>query len=76
MRSWRRYYYADHSYVAEANSLQARFNAESAELQQPGRREAEVRYCYKLGGRNGRTRVETIVVVEARLRAFVPVLQH
>jgi hypothetical protein len=75
-RRWRRYYFADETYVAEADALQERFATEGAHLQQPARREEEVRYCYKLGGRAGRTRVETIVVIEARLRPFTPVLQH
>lgn len=62
--------------MAQADALQERFATEAANLQQRTRREEEVRYCYKLGGRSGRTRVETIVVIEARLQPFAPVLQH
>lgn len=76
LRSWRGYYFADETYVAEADALQSRFAAEDAQLQQPTRREEEVRYCYKLGGDAGRTRVETIVVIEATLKMFKPVLCH
>ena len=71
---WRRSYFADATYVAEADALQEKYATEGYRLKQ--QREEEVRYCYKLGGGNGRTRVETLAVIEARLKAYVPVLQH
>ena len=85
-RRWRRYYFADATYVAEADALQSAFEAQQ-DLD-PQRREEEVRYCYKLiegqvaagagAGASGRrrTRVETIAVIEARLKPYAPVLHH
>ena len=74
LRSWRGYYFADETYVREADALQSRFDDDDDD--DPTRREKEVRYCYKLGGDAGRTRVETIVVIEATLKMFKPVLYH